>query len=563
MKLTRLQLVILTLIVLFGASLRLFRFGTVPISLFADEVDIGYQTISFRETGKDYFGNFLPLQFRSFSDVRTSLPIYATILVSYLPGVSVEQSVRLTPVIFSLATLILIFFFANTLWTHFKLDKPKGVLLPGHFAVFVLAIMPWHFTYSRTGFELSQLLFFLVLGLYLYLRYLDSARTKTLIFSLLLLGLTPMVYSTAKLAILGVPFLLWFLADDKARKNLLSRWYLLGILFLPLAILFISGGAGQRFSEIAIFTDPTIATEVNVLRQADQGLSEQIGAAPSLLTKIAHNKVTYIAIKFFNNLLPPLSTNFLFVQGDLNPRHAVIGWGMLLKTFLIFLVLGIYSLFNRPQKNLLAGIIVLALISILPAALTRDGADHSSRLFLLILSIILVSTLGLVYLSRYRLLLSVVVLLCLAESFFYFHDYFLHYPYQADTSFHYGVKEVVEKTKADGKPVVISPKYEPPLIFYLFYSNFPPDKFQSLLKNNELYRPIDKSLNLEGYQIGEEPVYIAFIANENAGEPYPLKATYYLGFLETVAIYKDGQKAMTPFAKSSSGLPIYYRIEAN
>ncbi|KKS63678.1 MAG: hypothetical protein UV32_C0037G0004 [Candidatus Collierbacteria bacterium GW2011_GWF2_42_51] len=84
-------------------------------------VDIGYQVKSFLSTGKDYQGNKFPLQFHSFSDVRTSLPIYSTALVSFIPGVSLDLAIRLTPAIFSLLSIILIYFLTNNLFALFKI----------------------------------------------------------------------------------------------------------------------------------------------------------------------------------------------------------------------------------------------------------------------------------------------------------------------------------------------------------------------------------------------------------------------------------------------------------
>jgi len=100
----------LLLVLLLGASLRLYGLLQNPISLFSDEVDMGYQVRSFLSTGRDYQGNWLPLQFHSFSDVRTALPIYATALVSLIPNLSLDLAVRLTPAIFAILGLLAIFY---------------------------------------------------------------------------------------------------------------------------------------------------------------------------------------------------------------------------------------------------------------------------------------------------------------------------------------------------------------------------------------------------------------------------------------------------------------------
>lgn len=205
----------------------------------------------------------------------------------------------------------------------------------------------------------------------------------------------------------------------------------------------------------------------------------------------------------------------------------------------------------------------MACLAIVPSALTREGADHSSRLYMLLLPLVIVMTLGWYHLSRFRLAALVLFLVTMVELAFFLHDYTKHYPYVADISFHYGVKELVQMAKAEKKIAIISGKYEPPLIFYLFYNHFPPAKFQSLLKEKKLYHEIGKDLNLEGYQFGDEPIFIAFVGNQNATNLYPVKGVYYITYLEAVAIYHEKQKSMTPAIESPSGLPLYYRIEAN
>lgn len=564
MTTTKKQLLLFIFLVIFGVAIRLINFGQIPFSLFSDEVDIGYQTLSFRETGRDYFGNFLPLQFRSFSDVRTALPIYATILVSYFPGISVETAIRLTPLLFAAGSLILIYLFINALWEHLKMEKPKGLLLPGHFAVFSLGLIPWHFTYSRTGFELSMLFFATLLGLYIFLRYLKSHQTKTLVLSLAILGLTPLIYSTAKLAVIGFPLILWLLADDNSRKKIITRWYLGGVLFLPLVTILIIGGASQRFSEIAIFTDPTMSSEINHLRLNDLGSSPSYGTPPSIPTKIAHNKATYILSRFFKNTLNPLSISFLFIAGDENLRHALPGWGMLTKTFLTLVVCGLFCLVKKNNHRFVVFLLLLTVVAIAPAALTRDGADHSSRLFMLILPLVIVITTGWTFLNRFKLAGLFVVLVLLAESFYFFHDYFYHYPYLAEQNFHYGLKQIIQREFGNGRPLVISPRYEPPLIFYLFYTKFPPAKFQALIKNPEsLYRKIDEKYNLEGFQLSAEPFFAAAVRNANAHPTFTQRGVYYLTFLDAAAVYGPERENIEPAIKSPSGLPLFYRIEVD
>ena len=54
---------ILISIIVLASILRLYKLDKVPVSLFGDELDVGYHAYSILKTGRDYSGNFLPLHF--------------------------------------------------------------------------------------------------------------------------------------------------------------------------------------------------------------------------------------------------------------------------------------------------------------------------------------------------------------------------------------------------------------------------------------------------------------------------------------------------------------------
>lgn len=557
------QAILLISIFIFAFFSRFSLLNYTPASLFSDEVDIGYQVKSLLTTGKDYYGNFLPLQFHSFSDVRTSLPIYATALISKIPGISLDIAIRLTPAIFSLLTIIVVYFLINDLFDLYALSDKKSFIKPGVWGSLILTLLPWHYTYSRTGFELSMLFFFFALGIFLFLRYLISSKNSLLIASMIVLSLTPMVYSTAKLAVIFYPILLLLIPGSSKHfwKKKTMLFFL--ILFIPLGLLFLNGGAGQRFSEISIFTDPTIVTQTNYLRKQDLGPSAAVGSGTGIFSKIAHNKIIFIGQNFLRNVINPLSFGYLFLAGDTNPRHAVQGWGMLLKILLIPIVYGLYKLSASKKINFLCFLGVLALLAILPAALTRDGWNHSSRNFLLIIPLVLVIAYAIDNIAKLsRLLLPVFLLLLFFESFLYFHDYWYHYRYDSERDFHAGLKEAVLFSR-DFKdtPVVITRKYEPPLIFYLYYADFPPAKFQEMAKANNFYVDIDPALNLEGKRFGDTNVYFASVQDATTKDPIKLKnGLYILMTDETRQI--PLKKNQTPMMVSTlpSGEILFYGI---
>ena len=97
----------LGLILALGLVLRLIMMATIPGELFGDEVDVGYQAYSLFKTGKDLYGQTLPLYIHSLSEWRAPLLMYATVPTIAVFGLN-EYGVRLPEVILgALAPLIL------------------------------------------------------------------------------------------------------------------------------------------------------------------------------------------------------------------------------------------------------------------------------------------------------------------------------------------------------------------------------------------------------------------------------------------------------------------------
>jgi len=553
----------LFLVVLLAVVLRFSGLLANPISLFSDEVDIGYQVQSFLKTGSDYQGNYLPLQFHSFSDVRTALPIYATAVVSLLPGISLDLAIRLVPAIFSILAIIAICFLTINLFILFDLSNPKQTLSPGFWSALILTILPWHFTYSRIGFELSMLFAFVVWGLFFYTNYLRGKQTQDLVISFVLLSLTPMIYSTAKLAFVFYPLVLLLIPGTFKAFWMKKTALLLPILFIPVGIIFLNGGAAQRFSEISIFTDPTIPTEINFLRKEDLGPNAPVGSGTGFYSKLVHNKVTFVAKTFIKNLITPVSFDYLFLQGDTNPRHAVQGWGMLEKILLLPLLFGLYKLAEGKKKSFLLLLVIFTLSAILPAALTRDGANHSSRNFMMVLPLVLLISFGFHQLAEsFRWGTIMILLFLFIEGGFYLHEYWSHYRFTSERSWSAGMGQIMEAVKKyPNQPVIVSPKYEHPLIFWLYYTEYDPSKFQQFVKTHTLYNSTAGANNLEGNRIGDTNFYIATMVDykPNVATSLP-KAVYFLTRPEVDTTEINTVSTTSAIIRLPSGEPLYYEI---
>ena len=102
--------VLVVAIVFLAAILRLWQLGAVPISPDWDEASLGYNAYSILKTGKDEYGNFLPVVLRSFDDYKPALYAYLIIPFITLFDLSV-LAVRLPSALIGIFTVALTYFF--------------------------------------------------------------------------------------------------------------------------------------------------------------------------------------------------------------------------------------------------------------------------------------------------------------------------------------------------------------------------------------------------------------------------------------------------------------------
>ena len=96
--------------------IRIYSIHTTP--LLWDEASLGYNAYSILKTGRDEYGTFLPIIFKSFGDYKPGLYVYLCLPFVYLFGLN-DLSVRLPSIILgSLLPIILYFLIKeiNTKW---------------------------------------------------------------------------------------------------------------------------------------------------------------------------------------------------------------------------------------------------------------------------------------------------------------------------------------------------------------------------------------------------------------------------------------------------------------
>src|SRR3990172_12105756 len=156
------------LVIVFIAS-RISFIDKIPASVYWDEASIGYNAYSISTDLRDEWGTYLPLNFRAFGEFKLPVYIYTTALSVRVLGLN-ALAVRLPAVLFSLGTI------AVTYLLVFKLAKDKYLAL---ISAFYLVFSPWFFIFSRTGYEATAGVFFMMLGFWCFIKSMDTAKYFT------------------------------------------------------------------------------------------------------------------------------------------------------------------------------------------------------------------------------------------------------------------------------------------------------------------------------------------------------------------------------------------------
>ena len=503
-------LILLFFVTCIGFILRTYHITTNPPALSWDEVSIGYNAYSILKTGRDEHGRFLPLDtFIAYGDYKPPLPIYVTVPFVALFGLN-ELAVRLPSAVSGTLSVFLAYFTVIELFRRYpkfstsihKLKEknalPAVVLNSEMLALLnamLLAVSPWHINLSRAGFEGNIALFFVLLGVFVFLR----ARANPKVWTVALIPFVAAIYTFNSSRYFV--FILFISLVVFCWNEIRSHWRH-AVIGLMIAVLItapalphlISKEARLRFTEVNIFSDPSIVEISNERMQRDGN---------SIIAKIVHNRrIGYarsFVIHFFDNLQP----DFLFIKGDGNPKFSTQDVGQLYLIDAPFLVLGLLAMF-AANSDIAFFLLVWLLGAIVPAAVARE-TPHALRilnslptwqifiaygLIAFLTKIVAYSrknkATGVIPIIR-RSALAVVTAVVLAvytfQITYYLYNYHLHYPRIYASEWQYGYKqafEYIKKKYASYDHIYISDRIGRPYMYALFYTLYDPSQFQQV-----------------------------------------------------------------------------------
>lgn len=477
----------LLLVLVLAVLLRFFRLGFNPPSLDWDEAALGYNAYSILKTGRDEYGNFLPLIFKSFGDFKPGLYVYLCLPFVAIFGLS-EIAVRFPSAILGVGTVWLLYLVISKLYPQQAFLKAK-IRYPFSLAAsFVLAVMPWHLQFSRGGWETNAALFFLLLGFYLFL--LSLKKPKWLLFSAFSFGLTLLTYQSSKMI---TPLFLFglFIFFRKEIKKIPLKFILtsLAVFFIVcLPIIYSSFSAGNRLKVMSLLSYPRGNEEINQILKEDNNSQAYF--------EIYHNDYLSLGRGFLERYFNHFSGKFLFFEGDWSSaRHGAPYVGVLYYIDIIFLLAGFWFLISQ-KKNSSGFLWYWLLISPLPAALSRDSI-HAVRSLNMVLPLAIIIGAGIFQihnlLKKKKIFIRLFLLAMILGFYswcliYYFDQYYTHYPLKSSQFWQYGYKQLVNKiapNKNNYERIIFTTKYGQPYIYWLFYSQYDPKSYQAKAKLTE------------------------------------------------------------------------------
>lgn len=506
---------ILGIVVCIAFLLRIYGIGSLPASLYWDEVAIAYNSFSISETLKDEYGKFLPILFRSYDDYKMPSYIYILAVLIKIFGMN-EFVTRLPSAIFGTLTVGFSFFLIRRLFDENKGNyfKSSNVALVG---TLLFALSPWHIQFSRGAFEANLALFFVVLGVLTFYKGFKK-------FNYLIISFTSFAFAfySYRSILVFLPILIFgflVLYRKELTRYRLKSFFLIAT-FLVIVIPIIHSVYFQGYARTS---QTSIVNEVEeiALKTFEEG-------------KPIDKRLLY-PIVIVNNLIKEISPEFLFLKGDPNARHSPEGMGMLYLWEAPFLILGIFTLFKFVSLRIRLVIAIWFFAAILPVLLTTP-APHALRSLNILPIPQILSALGIIFAatiipkSYFKLYVLVLIFTILMSLVVFINLYQKAYSVNSVNAWGDGYKQLYSYLIQNEKgydSIIVSGEYWQPYAYALFYKKYDPYLFQSTGSSagfsnyyfggtgwdTNIKRPTLKDVNLKEFGEGEK-ILVALSVNE-------------------------------------------------
>lgn len=458
-------------ILIFFLVTRFYKIAEIPASLYWDEASISVNANSIATTGLDEWGQRFPLHFRAFGEFKLPVYVYSTAILSFIFGLQ-DWVVRVPAIMYFGFAIILVYLIS------LKLTNKRQIAF---FSAFAMSISHWGFLISRTGYEATAGLFFYLLGILIML-YSGSKRWLTIL-GLLSFILSLYSYNSYRIISLISFFILFFVFIN--RKKI---WKEIGLFILSSSILIISL---VPIARVLLYDSGFSRTESFSLVPNIQQVYDLKGNPHYQIIYNRSEKLDWIKIitEISKNYFSHLNPQYLFLDGDKNPRNGIPGYGQLYYLDLIFLIAALVYLFRKKQIKLYLIILFMAL-SFIPPSLFKES-PHSLRAFSSVPFFSMLIGIGIYYsLRNFKKGYPIIIVLYLAFFGMFYSDFIQNYNLNYANEWQVGYKKLFFGYKeffGGYDQILISDEYAQPYIFALYYLKIKPEEFRRTVA----YSPIN------------------------------------------------------------------------
>lgn len=307
------------LLMLLGAVLRFAYLGIVPGGIHQDESFSVLNALGLLHEGMDTAGRFFPVYLSDWGDGQSGM--YSWLMIPLLAINGGKATLFLARLPQALVSVL-------TLWCVYCLIKRMFGRNAGLWALFALAVCPWHIMMSRWGLDANLAPGFLIFSFYFFVRGLEKG--EFLLLSALFYGLTLYCYAVIW-PIVPIMLLLQIFYGLYHKKLSVNKYSLLSslILFvmaLPL-LLYVAVNSGLL---------PEIILPFMTIPRAVGYRGSEIAINPA---------------EMFANLKTAL--RLLLFQNTGGPYDVLLPWGLFYDIGRIFIVIGTVCLLVKVAKSFL------------------------------------------------------------------------------------------------------------------------------------------------------------------------------------------------------------------
>lgn len=468
---------LILLVFLIALFFRFWKLASFPVSLSVDEVAIGYNAFSVLHTGRDEWGEKLPLVFKSVGDYKPPVNIYLTVPSVALFGLT-EFAVRFPVALIGSLSAVAFIFLLRALGISWAFSLIGGAWL---------AISPWHVNFSRSSFEAVTALFFLILGTLFFVMW-NNGHKNFLFPTLSAVSFSLSIWSYhaermfAPLLIIFLFLLFRKSLFNKDNRKSLKAFLIIGAIFaIPfIRLTFFTPAISTRAASTSIFREDSLARALHNGNYAN-------------LQEFVFNNDAYLVFRHWaGKYLNYYDFRFWFFKGMQFTPPGYPDLGLLFLADLPIVILGFYSLVISKNSVLKKTAVFWFLAGPLPASFTMNE-QHPLRalVWLPFFGIAFICGAEFIWtrLRKQKIFLVVIYIVLLSFNILYFKDiYFVQSPRFFSEFSQYGFKEIAIyacEHQSEYKNVAISEVFgsDGPLItgipyaYVLFYCKYDPQKY--------------------------------------------------------------------------------------